>query len=205
MFQYIFTGKIQIRRIRNSNVIRNAIKTGGASLALTDKNVSWSNTADISIYFSYCLTLFSGSRNLQVNPRRKRTTGPKKTLLGCCWLPANLAVVKMLLALNLGCTSISYRKCVSLRWRVVLLAVSVINGLQMQRNAFKLFVCFVLFLPSKPWLFYWIQIMLRQKKKPLGDSLTMAGSSSKLFTSYMNTWHRNLSRPPSRSSRRRLG
>ena len=138
MFQYIFTGKIQIRRIRNSNVIRNAIKTGGASSALTDKNVSWSNTADISIYFSYCLPLFSGSRNLQVNPRRKRNT-----LLGCCWLAVNLALVKMLLALNFGCTSISYRKCVSLRWRVVLLAVSAINGLQMQRNAFKLFVCFV--------------------------------------------------------------
>ena len=145
MFQYIFAGRIQIRRIRNSNVIRIAIKTGGASLALTDKNVSWSSKADISIYFSYCLTLFSGSRNLQVNPRRKRTTRPKKTFLVCCWLPANLAVVKMLLALNLGCTSISYRKCVSLCWRVVLLAVSVINGLQMQRNAFKLFVCLLIF------------------------------------------------------------
>ena len=35
--------------------------------------------------------------------------------------------------------------------------------------------------------------MLRQKKKPLGYGLTMAGSFSKLFTSYMNTWHRNLS------------
>ena len=35
--------------------------------------------------------------------------------------------------------------------------------------------------------------MLRQKKKPLGYSLTMAVCFSKFFTSYMNTWHRNLS------------
>ena len=145
-----------------------------------------------SFNFGYCLLY--GSRNLQVNLRRKRNTGPKKTLLGCCWLAANLAVVKMLLALNFGCGSISYRKCVSLRRRVVLLAVSAINGLQMQRNALKFFFFFsFLFLPSKPWIFYWIQIMLRQKKKPLGYSLTMAVCFSKFFTSYMNTWHRNLS------------
>ena len=40
MFQYIFAGRIQIRRIRNSNVIRIAFYTGGASLALTNKNVT---------------------------------------------------------------------------------------------------------------------------------------------------------------------
>ena len=61
----------------------------------------------------------------------------------------------------------------------------------MQRNALKFF--FFFFLPSKPCIFYWIQIMLRQKKKPLGYGFTMAGSFSKFFTSYMNTWHRNLS------------
>ena len=35
--------------------------------------------------------------------------------------------------------------------------------------------------------------MLQQKKRPLGYGLTMAGSFSKFFTSYMNTKHRNLS------------
>ena len=35
--------------------------------------------------------------------------------------------------------------------------------------------------------------MLRQEKKPLGYGFTMASSFSKFFTSYMNTWHRNLS------------
>ena len=77
----------------------------------------------------YCFLY--GSRNLQVitSARNAILDQKKKNLLGCCWLADNLAGVKMLLALNFGRRIISYRKCVSLRRRVVLLAVSAINGL----------------------------------------------------------------------------
>ena len=82
-----------------------------------------------SFNFGYCFLY--GSRNLQViaSARNAILDQKKKTLLGCCWLADNLAGVKMFLALNFGRRIISYRKCVSLRRRVVLLAVSAINGL----------------------------------------------------------------------------
>ena len=81
-----------------------------------------------SFNFGYCFLY--GSRNLQViTSAGNAIPDQKKPLLGCYWLADNLAVVKRLLALNFGCRIISYRKCVSVRRRVVLLALSAINGL----------------------------------------------------------------------------